>query len=262
MFIKNKILLLAKSFIPPILFTIKTYIKNGSIYTFKNNFKSWEEAASKKNIKNSYITREQEYNLYKLRKTLNTTECISHNYVGAVFISTFPKKKLKILEIGAGYSSVQKNVNYTTDKKIYSVIMENENFVNINKKNKEKYTKYIKDLGEINLKTIDICFVNNSLNFLKNYKDILTKINNNKIKYIILSNNYLSNLRYSIYTHQKNFNPNLVANINSIHEIIKILTKYKIIFKNMVINYRPKIIQSALPDKNLFKVDLIFKIKN
>lgn len=234
----------------------KDYFKNKESNEF--NSKKWISIISKR-IKKNFI-------IIKNRKFLD--QFISSSLL-PILILNEKKKKIKILDFGSGSQEIYFQLNLMNIKKNITIdSIEVEKLTNY-LKTKKFYSENIEILffNDLNFKKkYDYFHISDSLQYLKNWRLFLKKINRINHKYIIL-NNIPAGKNKSYITKQVFYGKEIQNNFFSINEIQKILYNFEISFSTLYLNkirgeYR------AYPQDNFEKKDrinypktLIFKNK-
>ena len=168
-------------------------------YTFTGKYSSYSEAfKTQKLTSNEYQKFLDSY--FKIR-TKNFFDESKVRIYGRFkfclkFIKSFNKKKLNILDIGGGSNPIFSYVKKSTNIDVSSHVLETAKFVKyIQFKIPKKYLKklrYSHNFKNITFKKYDLVFFGSSFQYLKNIDNVLKKIFRNRIKYIIISDIFLT----------------------------------------------------------------------
>tara|TARA_A100001015_G_C14955168_1_gene698463 strand:+ start:249 stop:977 length:729 start_codon:yes stop_codon:yes gene_type:complete len=179
------------------------------------------------------------------------------------------KKEIKISDFGGGSQEIFFLISKTQLKTkviIDSVEVENlVNFFKLKKFNKKNITIEFYKNFKFN-KKYDYVHISDSLQYLKDWKNFLNKLNKKKHKFIIL-NNVPCGLNKTYLTKQRFYNKEIPNTFFSIRDIKKNLDNYNLIFKSLFLNkIRGK--YTSYPQENFKFKDrinhpktLIFKVK-
>jgi hypothetical protein len=134
---------------------------------------------------------------------------LSSRYSFAInYIKKIKKKKINILEIGGGANPQHFYIKKFTKKNIISSIVETKYFCTKIKKKLPTFLKkeinYYNNINKIDFKDIDIAIFTSSIQYIFNYRKILKKIMQGKIKRIIIAYSYFTDFKEDIYVIQNN----------------------------------------------------------
>ena len=187
---------------------------------------------------------------------------LNHRFVIApILVSAFDKDDINILEVGGGENPIINYIKKSSDKKIYSEVIETKNFCkNISSffdKNKISDLKYLDNYKKINFDKFDIAYFGSSIQYMPDSDFFLDKIFSSKIKFILILDTFFNLGDKDYYVlHKANKHPNKFFSYKNFHQ--KFLKKnFKCVFENKktVLNYR----HDSINISEYAIYDLIFK---
>lgn len=191
------------------------------------------------------------------KKTINTKYFVASSPL-PIFLLNFQKKKINILDFGAG------------DQEIFfqlKNIIKKDKFVNLFVKEvkevEELYgnlkSKYLKNTNNVklfigkDLKKYDIIHLSDCMQYIKDWKKFLTKIIKKKPKYIFL-NNLTAGSNPEYLTLQKYYGIKTPYRFFNLKKILIFMKDYEVIFKSHFLNSILNI-YGQYPQKNFKKKD-------
>ena len=111
--------------------------------------------------------------------------------------------KINILDIGGGNNPIFSHIKKSTNISTYCTVLETKKFSDlINKKvpaHFKKYIKYISSLDQIKKKINIVCFMS-SIQYIKNYKEIILHVKKFNPKYFIISRTFFHRYKENFYS--------------------------------------------------------------
>ena len=187
---------------------------------------------------------------------------LNHRFVIApILVSTFDKDDINILEVGGGENPIISYIKKSTNKKIYSQVIETKNFCkNISPfidKNKISDVEYLDNYKKINFNEFDIAYFGSSIHYMSDSDLFLDKIFSSKIKFILILDTFFNLGDKDFYVlHKKNKHINKFFSYKNFHQQF-IKKNYKCIYENKknVLDYR----HDSIDFSEYTICDLIFK---
>jgi len=134
-----------------------------------------------------------------------------------IVLATIKNKHRVILDIGGGVNSIFSHLS-TTQKKINScyVLEREEVSSKFNKIVPEKYKgnlKYISSINDIPYNNLDIVYFGSSIQYIKEYKELILNLVKLRPQIIIFSESIFSQLPDDIWVLQQNMGSNIFPNL-------------------------------------------------
>ena len=217
----------------------KLTTKKRSVY--RGSFDSYQEAFN--NAKSSQTYGDQQYDKRSLL-SINFDEPFTQgrNILIPFLLSLlYSSKKTTILDFGGGVNSIFSHLSTEQRKHISCFIIEREELVDdlnqlINEKEIQNlyYKKSIDGIG-----TIDIAYFGSSIQYVKNYEELLDQISSLKPEFIVFSESIFTKRNFDFYVIQINMKNNEFPNCFISEEKINSIMDnkgYKCIFSKAIDN--------------------------
>ncbi len=251
---KNLLILL----IPPVFMKLKNFFLNKYFgYLFWGKYDKLDKF--KNYIKeDTYLLKEQHQQ--SVENYLNSKDIYNfslRNSFLPIFVSSLSSTNLKILDIGGGFNSCFKYIDYSQKKNIDVTVLEREEIVT-SIKELDDIDKNLKYTSEITSSDYEIIVFGSSIQYFLEFKTIREFITKCSAMYIIIVDTAFNESNEDIFSLQVNMYPSLIPyKINSISKIENLFNKlnYNLIYKSK----RPCGKHKHLDKKQLFSRDLIFK---
>ena len=209
------------------------------------------------NITN-YLNKKQnfiEFNNFKKNK--NFFYKIRESFL-SIFISSYEKDVISILDIGGGFNNVYDFITNSSTKKIDVTVLETKMIVDLMKPETKdiQNLNYIEDINNTQ-KNFDIIYFGTSFQYFISLEEFLSKIFKLKAKYIVIADTIFLEKRNSVVTLQINTFPSIIPQkFNNIDEVINLFknNNYNLIYKSK----RKPGKHNILKKKEYFYRDLIF----
>ena len=181
----------------------------------------------------------------------------------AIIIPLLNKKKIKVLDIGGGNDPIYNPIKKATNISTYCTVLESKKFLESIKwkisKNLKKYLKYISSLNQLK-HNVDIVYFNSSIQYFKDYEDIVLKCIKFKPNFFFLTRSFFHNKNKNLFSVEHTVpNSTHPVILFSAKKLIKFFekNKYKLIFQN---EYNRNVFLHNVLDKHfLFMKDLVFE---
>jgi putative methyltransferase (TIGR04325 family) len=237
---------------------IKNYFKKKK-YDYTKKFTTYNSAQN-------YLTKNNIYfDTRHLRKfdSPSDVEAIERFYAPALIAALSINNKINILDIGGGNNPIFSHIKKSTNISTYCTVLETKKFSDlINKKvpaHFKKYIKYISSLDQIKKKINIICFMS-SIQYIKNYKEIILHVKKFNPKYFIISRTFFHRYKENFYSIEHTVPGSIHPYIFFSFEKLVIFFKkagYELIFHN---KYNLNIFSHDTVNENSFcHRDLVFK---
>ena len=188
------------------------------------------------------------------------------------FTSNFCSKEKNInniLEFGAGAEPTFKYIIKENKNEILNYVIETKELVNEIKipKNLLKNLVYLNDFKTLDFNLIDIVIFNSSIQYIEDFENILKKIVDYKIKYVVITDTVFSDFDEDIFALQINIRPTkfvyIILSFKKIHDYF-IKKNYKLIQcitekKHLGESKEIEKIHETISNENLNFKNLIFK---
>ena len=178
---------------------IPKYFKITNYLNEKQNFLEYENYKKEKNI------------IYKIRESFLP-----------VFISSYNKDLVSILDIGGGFNNVHNFIINSSNKKVDVKVLETNMIVDLMKPETQHISNltYIESIDD-SQKNFDIVYFGSSFQYFIALEDCLKKVFKIKAKYIIISDTIFLENRSSFITLQINTFPSIIPQkFNNLNEIV------------------------------------------
>ena len=224
-----------------------------------NLYNSISEIPRYFNITN-YLNKRQnfiEFNNFKKKK--NFFYKIRESFL-SIFISSYEKDIISILDIGGGFNNVYDFITNSSTKKIDVTVLETKMIVDLMKPETKdiQNLNYVEDIDN-SQKNFDIIYFGTSFQYFISLEEFLSKIFKLKAKYIVIADTIFLEKRNSLITLQINTFPSIIPQkFNNINEVINLFknNNYNLIYKSK----RKPGRHNILKKNQYFYRDLIFKI--
>ena len=208
----------------------------------------------------NYLNKKQnfiEFNNFKKNK--NFFYKIRESFL-SIFISSYEKDIISILDIGGGFNNVYDFITNSSTKKIDVTVLETKMIVDLMKPETKdiQNLNYIEDINNTQ-KNFDIIYFGTSFQYFISLEEFLSKIFKLKAKYIVIADTIFLEKRNSLITLQINTFPSIIPQkFNNINEVIDLFknNNYNLIYKSK----RKPGRHNILKKNQYFYRDLIFKI--
>ncbi|MFL2902072.1 MAG: hypothetical protein ACJZ36_03875 [Candidatus Pelagibacter sp.] len=223
-----------------------------------NLYNSISEIPRYFNITN-YLNKKQnfiEFNNFKKNK--NFFYKIRESFL-SIFISSYDKDIISILDIGGGFNNVYDFITNSSSKKIDVTVLETKMIVDLMKPETKDIQNldYIEDINNTQ-KNFDIIYFGTSFQYFISLEEFLSKIFKLKAKYIVIADTIFLEKRNSLVTLQINTFPSIIPQkFNNIDEVINLFknSNYNLIYKSK----RKPGKHNMLKKNEYFYRDLIFE---
>ena len=223
-----------------------------------NLYNSISEIPRYFNITN-YLNKKQnfiEFNNFKKNK--NIFYKIRESFL-SIFISSYEKDIISILDIGGGFNNVYDFITNSSTKKIDVTVLETKMIVDLMKPETKdiQNLNYIEDIKNTQ-KNFDIIYFGTSFQYFISLEEFLSKIFKLKAKYIVIADTIFLEKRNSLITLQINTFPSIIPQkFNNIDEVINLFknNNYNLIYKSK----RKPGKHNILKKNEYFYRDLIFE---
>ena len=250
-----------KNLIAKILKIFKYKITKIKEYKFIGLYNDYEEALKNSKYQN-YIPKT--FDKSSKLKELDDIEVDGRFLVWTTFFSTkFSDKSLgdlKFIEVGGGSNPLYLYTLKSTKKKINFQILEEENFQITLPKEHSGYLKYITKLNDIDFNNSKAIIFSGSIQYMKNYLEVLSKAFKEKIDYIIILETFFTNRDKNYVTLQNNMGnfkfPNIFFSSENFNNNF-FQNNYQLILKT---NRKKDYTHNILSKDDFFIQDLIFKL--
>ena len=207
----------------------------------------------------NYLNEKQnfiEFNNFKKNK--NFFYKIRESFL-SIFISSYEKDIISILDIGGGFNNVYDFITNSSTKKIDVTVLETQMIVDLMKPETKDIQNldYIEDINNTH-KNFDIIYFGTSFQYFVDLEEFLSKIFKLKAKYIVIADTIFLEKRNSLITLQINTFPSIIPQkFNNIDEVINLFknNNYNLIYKSK----RKPGKHNILKKNEYFYRDLIFK---
>jgi len=212
---------------------------------------------------------QKEYNDKRVYQKLllpKDSEAYERFAAAAIIIPLLKKKKIKVLDVGGGNDPIFNPIKKGTNIKIHCTVLESKIFLNSIKwqinKDLRKYLKYISDLSQLK-HNVDIVYFNSSIQYFKNYEDIVLKCIKFKPNFFFITRTFFHDRKKNVFsvshTIPNNAHPVTLFSTQELVQFFK-KNKYRLIFQN---EYNRNIFShNKLDRKALFMKDLVFEKLN
>ena len=234
-------------------------------FTFLNIYKTYKEALTASKNNTTYVTKEfqKRFKLPTLDDIIVTDEFNILPLFCALSIDKSNNNDLRFLDVGGGHNPFFLYVLKSLGKKYKFQVLEEKNFdIEIPPQYKE-YLKYVNRLEDVKFENLCAVIFGSSIQYIEDYKIVLNKIFENKIKYIFITKTFFTNKSENIITLQNNMEnvkfPNIFFSFTELNNLF-IDNNYKLIFqtKRMLGKYT----HNVLDKKDFFIKDLLYKLDN
>ena len=179
----------------------------------------------------------------------------------SIILNNKHDKEFNCIEVGGGHNPIFLYVLKSTNKKVNFQILEEKNFKLEVPDEYKKYINYYYDYKKLDFKNSSCIIFSGSVQYLENYKDILTKVFLNKIQYIFIIETFFTNMDTDIITLQNNMEnvkfPNIFFSFEKLNKLF-LNNNYKLIYKTKrKVN---KYSHNVLNKDDFFIRDLIYKL--
>ena len=207
----------------------------------------------------NYLNKKQnfiEFNNFK--KNRNFFYKIRESFL-SIFISSYEKNIISILDIGGGFNNVYDFITNSSTKKIDVTVLETQMIVDLMKPETKdiQNLNYIEDINNTQ-KNFDIIYFGTSFQYFISLEEFLSKIFKLKAKYIVIADTIFLEKRSSLITLQINTFPSIIPQkFNNIDEVINLFknNNYNLIYKSK----RKPGKHNILKKSEYFYRDLIFE---
>ena len=218
---------------------IPKYFKTTNYLNEKQNFIEYENYKKNKSF------------FYKIRESFLS-----------VFISSYNKKVVSILDIGGGFNNVYNFIVNSSTKKIDVTVLETNMIVDLMELETHDISNltYIENI-EDSQKSFDIVYFGTSFQYFIALEDFLKKVFKIKAKYIIIADTIFLENRSSFITLQINTFPSIIPQkFNNLNDVVNLFkgNKYSLIYKSK----RKPGKHNILKKNEYFYRDLIFEINH
>ncbi len=177
----------------------------------------------------------------------------------SIFISSYEKDIISILDIGGGFHNVYDFITNSSTKKIDVTVLETKMIVDLMKPETKdiKNLNYIEDIDS-SQKNFDIIYFGTSLQYFISLEEFLSKIFKFNAEYIVIADTIFLEKKNSLITLQINTFPSIIPQkFNNINEVIDLFknNNYDLIYKSQ----RKPGKHNILKKNEYFYRDLIFK---
>ena len=181
--------------------------------------------------------------------------------IAPILVGTLDRDNINILEVGGGENPIINYIKKSSDKKIYSQVIETKNFCkNISpfiNKNRISDLEYLDDYKKVDFDKFDIVYFGSSIQYMSDSDFFLEKIFSSKIKFILILDTFFNLGDKDFYVlHKKNKHINKFFSYKNFHQ--KLIKKnYKCIYENKknVLDYK----HDSIDISEYTICDLIFK---
>jgi len=223
-----------------------------------NLYNSISEIPRYFNITN-YLNKRQnfiEFNNFKKKK--NFFYKIRESFL-SIFISSYEKDIISILDIGGGFNNVYDFIINSSTKKIDVTVLETKMIVDLMKPETKdiQNLNYVEDIDN-SQKNFDIIYFGTSFQYFISLEEFLSKIFKLKAKYIVIADTIFLEKKNSLITLQINTFPSIIPQkFNNIDEVINLFknNNYNLIYKSK----RKPGKHNILKKNEYFYRDLIFE---
>ena len=232
-------------------------------YTWKDKYKKIEDCKLV-NIESSKSAIDYYKKITEKFHGPEDVELYGRHTILPVLISNLSKDSLNILDFGGSSNPAISYLIKTCKQNFLSTVIENKFFV---EKFQNKIPAEYKDIlqykdsfKDLNFDLYDICYFGSSIQYIKNYEEILVRVFQSKIKYIVITETFFNYTDQDFFVLAIKDNPQYLANrFFSYDKFMKLFKEnnFKCIFENKRTseNYRHKTINFS--EYSIF--DLIFK---
>ncbi len=194
----------------------------------------------------------------------NDVEVVGRHKILPTLISNLEKNTLNILDFGGSSNPAISYLIKTCKHNFLSTVIETKFFV---EKFQNKIPAEYKDIlqykdsfKDLNFDLYDICYFGSSIQYIENYEEILVRVFQSKIKYIVITETFFNYTDQDFFVSAIKDNPQYLANrFFSYDKFMKLFKEnnFKCIFENKRTpkNHRHKTINFS--EYSIF--DLIFK---
>ena len=225
-----------------------------------NIYKSLSEIPKYFNTTN-YLNKKQNFLEFKnfKKKNNNFFYKIRESFL-SIFISSYNKELISILDIGGGFDNVYNFIVNSSKKSIDVTVLETDMIVDLMKPETQNISNltYINKIEETQ-KKFDIVYFGTSFQYFIPFEDFLKKVFKFNSKYIIIADTIFLEERNSFITLQINTFPSIIPQkFNNLNEVIKHFkdNKYNLIYKSK----RKPGRHNILKKNEYFYRDLIFEV--
>ncbi len=229
---------------------------------YENYDQASKDVVSDTNYLNSNFIKE-----IKFSENPNINTKPRHIFSSILF--SFEDEIKNILEFGGGNEPVFKYIQRKNKNQILNYVIEKKELIEQIKlpENLSKNIIYLENFKELDLKSIDAAIFNTSIQYLKNFEEILNEIIISKIKYVVISDTIFSNFNEHKYTLQINMKPaKFIYILLSFEKLNNFFIKnnYELIYniseKNHFGEKIIKNIHETVPNQDLNFKSLIYKL--
>ena len=217
----------------------KLISKKKSVY--RGFFGSYQEAFN--NAKSSQTFGDQQYDKRSLL-SINFDESFTQgrNMLIPLLLSLlYSSKKTTIIDFGGGVNSIFSHLSIEQRKHISCIIIEREELVDdLNQLITEKKIQNLCCRKSIDgVGTIDVAYFGSSIQYVKNYEELLEQISSLKAEFIVFAESIFTNRNFDFYVIQTNMKNNEFPNCFISEEKITSIMEnkgYKCIFSKAIDN--------------------------
>ena len=207
----------------------------------------------------NYLNKKQNFIEYENYKENNNFFYKIRESFLSVFISSYNKNVVSILDIGGGFNNVYNFIVNSSNKKIDVTVLETNMIVTLMKPETQNISNlaYIENI-EDSQKNFDIVYFGTSFQYFISLEDFLKKVFKFKAKYIIIADTIFLENRSSFITLQINTYPSIIPQkFNNLNEVVEQFktNKYNLIYKSK----RKPGRHNILKKNEYFYRDLIFE---
>lgn len=185
-----------------------------SVYT--GLYRTWDEAHQNSSQQQGYA--DKRYDKRSLRKfTTNEKYTSGRNMIVPIILATINRHQKNILDIGGGVNSIYSHLNKDQRNTHTCYVLERQEIsTQLNAKIPRQYLNnlaYISNISEIPCDNLDIVYFGSSIQYIPNYKELLSNLRKFNPEFVIFSESIFSQLPDDNWVLQQNMRPNTFPNL-------------------------------------------------